>query len=130
MGRLSSESAKTGKFVLQKTDLGARYGDEAVTVGKKLYHVTSKDAAKEVIKTQVLKGSKWEAGNVFAFTKRPTLKQAKLSGARAAETVVEFDRPPGFVTDFGVVDKLQTIAVKKPGPIDITGATEVEFRRW
>ncbi|ULO10396.1 RHS repeat-associated core domain-containing protein [Paenibacillus sp. 19GGS1-52] len=82
---------ETGLYYLR-----ARYYD--ATVGRFLnedtyYQVTSKAKAKQIISDGVLTGSKQEAGQVFVWTTKPTLQQAKNSGARYLETVIEFEIP-------------------------------------
>ncbi|MBW7475185.1 RHS repeat-associated core domain-containing protein, partial [Paenibacillus oenotherae] len=101
----------------------------AVQTGVKYYQVTSKAAAKEIMEAGVLTGSKQEAGQVFVFTQKPTLAQAKLSGARSFETVIEFEVKTGsfWAIDGSIYGKLTEIARKADGPVQITNVKEVGY---
>ena len=94
------------------------------------YHVTSKDDASKIMQSGELTGKEFK--EVYAWTTQPTLKQAKLSGARNIETVVSFRAHPNtFVTDVTVTSELQSIArvSTRPGPISVKNVQEVGFKK-
>ncbi|MNT57780.1 hypothetical protein D3C72_1951800 [compost metagenome] len=106
-----------------------RGGQVALQEGQKFYQVTSKAAAEKIMKEGVLTGSKQEAGQVFVWTTKPTLAQAKNSGARSFETVIEFEIPNGIVgIDRTVAANLQSIARVANGPLKITNVKVVKFK--
>ncbi|MCE3202638.1 RHS repeat domain-containing protein [Paenibacillus sonchi] len=107
----------------------SRSGPVAVEAGQKFYQVTSKEAAKEIMASGVLTGSKQEAGQIFVWTTKPTLAQAKNSGARSLETVIEFEIPRGaLAVDRTVADNLQRYARAARGPLKIINVKEVPFK--
>ncbi|RKN71861.1 RHS repeat domain-containing protein [Paenibacillus ginsengarvi] len=98
---------------------------------KTMYHATTKEAAASIIGTGMLGGSTLEAQKVFAFNRKPTLKEAIDAGARH-ETLIEFQVHVNRfgVKDTGVTGALYEIAeVESRGPVFITNAREVGFRK-
>ncbi len=98
--------------------------------GKKIYYqVTSKERAQQIMQTGELTGEEFK--EVYAFSKRPTLSQAKLSGARYYETVIAFETDTSFINDPMINGKLAGIAKisARPGPISISNVQEVGFYR-
>lgn len=58
-----------------------------------------------------------------------TLAQAKNSGARSLETVIEFEIPRGVLSiDRTVASNLQQIARAANGPLNITNIRKVRFK--
>lgn len=55
--------------------------------GKTYYHVTTKEAAEQIISSGELgrRGNRWES-RVFAWTKQPTKKQASIAGNNLSES--------------------------------------------
>ncbi|MEC0248174.1 hypothetical protein P4H65_20465 [Paenibacillus chitinolyticus] len=108
----------------------ARNGFSSFNAGTKLYQITSKESAQEVAKTGVLKGSQQEAGQVFGLTRQPTYAEAKMTGARSLETVIEFEVPASWsAVDKSVSTTLQSIARKSNGPINVSNVREVGFKK-
>ena len=69
------------------------------------FHATSFKSGLEIVLTNVLKGSKEEAGYyVFAWKKRPNKKVLALSGAKFAEVLVKFKTNASFENDWGIND--------------------------
>ena len=103
---------------------------------KKYYQVTSKENAQALINlaNPSLKGTEFK--EVYVWTVQPTLKQAKNSGARYLDTVIEFETNATFSRDTSIVDSsLWDIArvSDRPGPISIFNVVEVGFKkgkRW
>ena len=103
---------------------------------KKYYQVTSNENAQALINSDnpALKGR--EFNEVYVWTEQPTLKQAKNSGARYLDTVIEFETNASFSRDTSIVDSsLWNIArvSDRPGPISISNVIEVGFKnnkRW
>lgn len=56
------------------------------------YHVTSKENAIKIISEEKLIGQEFK--KVYIWTTQPTLKQAKISGARYLDTVISFNANP------------------------------------
>lgn len=107
----------------------SRGGPMVAQAGQKFYHVTSKEAASDIIKSGLLSGSKQEAGQVFVWTTKPTLAQARNSGARSLETVVEFEIPAGALSiDRTVAENLQRFARATRGPLKVINVKEVPFK--
>ncbi|WP_019909195.1 RHS repeat domain-containing protein [Paenibacillus sp. HW567] len=108
----------------------SRSGPVAIEAGQKFYQVTSKEAAKEIMASGVLTGSKQEAGQIFVWTTKPTLAQAKNSGARSLETVIEFEIPSGaLAVDRTVAENLQRYARAARGPLKIINVKEIPFKK-
>ena len=100
------------------------------------YQVTSKENAQMLIDSDspALKGTEFK--EVYAWTVQPTLEQARNSGARYLDTVIEFETNATFSRDTSIVDSsLWNIArvSDRPGPISISNVVEVGFKnnkRW
>ena len=60
----------------------------AETGERTYYHVTSNQAANEIINTGVIKVG--EFGKAYVLGSQPTLQEAKILGARSVETVIRF----------------------------------------
>ena len=109
---------------------------ESGSATKKYYQVTSKENAQALINSgnPALKGTEFK--EVYVWTVQPTLKQAKNSGARYLDTVIEFETNATFSRDTSIVDSsLWDIArvSDRPGPISISNVVEVGFKkgkRW
>lgn len=82
----------------------------------------------------MLKGQEFQ--QVYVWTEQPTLNQAKNSGARYLDTVIEFETPATFSRDTSMDDSsLWDIAMisDRPGPISISNVVEIGFKnkkRW
>lgn len=77
-----------------------------------------------------LKGEEFK--EVYVWSQQPTLKQAKLSGARNIETVIRFEvNPNTFIKDSSVDESLRNIAriSTRPGPISVYNVIEVGFKK-
>lgn len=71
--------------------------------GQYYYHVTTKEAAEQIITSGELgrRGNSWES-RVFAWTKQPTKKQASIAGiGKEAQTVIRFNTNASFEPDIG-----------------------------
>ena len=111
----------------------SRGGEDSV---RKYYQVTSKENAKAILNSDhpALKGTEFK--EVYVWIEQPTLKQAKNSGARYLDTVIEFETNVTFSKDTSIVDRsLWNIArvSDRPGPISISNVVETGFKeskRW
>ncbi|BBH19478.1 hypothetical protein Back11_08230 [Paenibacillus baekrokdamisoli] len=93
------------------------------------YTVTSAAVAEIIMKTGELKGSATEVGQVFVWTTKPTFAQAKNSGARSLDVVLEFQLPNGVTgIDRSVAPDLQSIARYVNGPAKVTNVKQVNFK--
>lgn len=98
--------------------------------------MTSKENAQALLNSDnpALIGKEFK--EVYVWEVQPTLKQAKKSGARYLETVIEFETNTTFLRDTSIVDKtLHDIArvSDRPGPVSISNVVEVGFKkekRW
>lgn len=103
---------------------------------RKYYQVTSKENAQILLNSDnpALKGTEFK--EVYVWTEQPTLKQAKNSGARYLDTVIQFETNATFSRDTSIVDSsLWDIArvSDRPGPIPISNVVETGFKeskRW
>ena len=98
----------------------------------KYYQVTSNESAQALVSSDspVLKGREFQ--QVYAWTVQPTLKQAKNSGARYLDTVIEFETSVTFSKDKSMDDRsLWDIAriSDRPGPISISNVKIVGFKK-
>lgn len=82
----------------------------------------------------VLRGNEFR--EVYAWTKQPTLEQAKNSGARYLDTVIEFETSATFSEEHSMADRsVWNIAriSDRAGPISISNVVETgykESKRW
>lgn len=124
------------KYIDKGTDAMLHQAYESDSATKKYYQVTSKENAQALINSgnPALKGTEFK--EVYVWTVQPTLKQAKNSGARYLDTVIEFETNATFSRDTSIVDSsLWDIArvSDRPGPISISNVVEVGFKkgkRW
>ena len=80
--------------------------------GLTYYHVTTPENVAAIMSTGVMKGSIWEGGHVFAWTKKPNSYAIKNSGAHFG-TIISFKTNAHFIPDKGITDP----AVSKYGPV-------------
>lgn len=118
------------------------YGDEGgsqtsqTNTTKTYYHVTTREAADQILLSRELKNGKFES-SVFAWNQQPTKSQAKKAGiGNKTDVVLKFDTNASFSPDYGVVESLQKYAVRSSEgirlPISISNVSEVGFKkkRW
>ncbi|WP_177214499.1 polymorphic toxin-type HINT domain-containing protein [Anaeromicropila populeti] len=101
--------------------------------GSKYYHVTTREAADEIIASGQLKNGKFES-SVFAWKQQPTKSQAKLAGiGNRSQVVLEFETSASFSIDTGVNESLYGLAVRTSEgtrlPLRITNIQEVGFKK-
>ena len=97
---------------------------------KTFYQVASNENAINIMETGSLTGKEFK--EVYAWTEQPTLKQAKISGARSIETVISFEAHPNiFIKDQTVVKNLQSTArvSTRPGPITVNNVKKEDLRK-
>ena len=91
--------------------------------GTTYYHATTRENALAIMSSNVLLGSQYEAGYVFAWRKMPTAYALKNSGARSDATIISFKTNVSFVRDGGIRDEkvlqCQPVVSSRPGPIAI-----------
>ena len=98
----------------------------------KYYQVTSNESAQALVSldSPVLKGREFQ--QVYAWTVQSTLKQAKNSGARYLDTVIEFETSVTFSKDKLMDDRsLWDIAriSDRPGLISISNVKIIGFKK-
>lgn len=113
----------------------AKGGSQANTT-KTYYHVTTREAADQIISSGELKNGKFES-SVFAWNQQPTKAQAKRAGlGNKTDVVLKFETNASFSPDYGVDVSLQKYAVRSSEgtrlPIKISNVSEVGFKkkRW
>ena len=115
---------------------GFRAGKGDIDSARKYYQVTSNENAQAILNSDspTLKGREFK--EVYVWTEQPTLEQAKNSGARYLDTVIEFETSATFSKDKSMKDSsLWDIAMRsdRPGPITISKVVETGFKeskRW
>jgi len=97
------------------------------------YQVTSREIADDLINSPnpALKGKEFK--EVYAWDVQPTLSQARNSGARSLDTVIQFNTSTYFGRDNSIVnDALREMGIarvsSRPGPISISNVVEVGFK--
>ena len=91
------------------------------------YHSTTPDAAATIMAGNVMCGSEWEGGRVYAWTSKPNKYALKNSGAHQG-VLIEFKSSAVFVPDSGINDPkiLKYGPVMTQGPIMVWDVRIVE----
>ena len=126
---------ESGKGTYLKMNLQF-FGESGSKAGKTYYHVTTKEAAEQIISSGELgrRGNRWES-RVFAWTKQPTKKQASIAGiGKDVQTVIRFDSNASFEPDIGNRGKsIANIVVQTTDgqrvPISVNNVEIVGFKK-
>ena len=101
------------------------------------YRATSKEKAQELINSENPSLEGGEFNKVYAWTERPTYKQARDAGVIYPETVIQFKTGASFEPDDLIQNKSMYNNTARqscrPGPISISDVIDVGFKeekRW
>lgn len=127
------------KFWCLENNIGTGIGTEDDSNVKKTYYrATSEEKAQELINSENPSLEGGEFNLVYVWTECPTYKQACNAGVIYPETVIQFKTSASFQPDDTIQNKPMhnntTRVSCRPGPISISDAVEVGFkkekRRW
>ncbi len=91
----TSDATKDDADSIEKTITIPKLPDGPATY----YHATTLENALNIQATNIMTGSKWEGGYIYAWRYKPSKKVLNLSGAASTEVVISFQTYSAFAPD-------------------------------
>ena len=96
--------------------------------GNTYYHITTPENAAAIMMSNLMIGSSWEAGFIFAWKHKPSKYAIDNSGANKG-VIISFKTSASFVRDIGITDPkvlmYEPVVSARPGPIVVWDITIV-----